>query len=148
MILSEKSATFRDHALARHRASDNETCARTVLPWMEGHRHDIARPKRIGVDARRDQLRRCAQFERPQHRLARPLVSGHDAKPGMRIDPLECLHRALLGERLVGVVHGEGMMCQRGHGKGGCRDGGQGGKPQVHGRLSISPMIGVTGVTG
>ena len=70
--------------LPRHGASDSEAFARTVFHRMEVHRHHIDRLKGIGIEARRDQLRRSAQFEHPQHWLARPLVIGHDAKPGMR----------------------------------------------------------------
>src|ERR1700694_604318 len=56
-----------------------------------------------------------------------------------RLEPLEFGHRALHGDRLVGVEHGEGMMRYGGRGEGRRRDGGQTGKSQVHERLSISP---------
>ncbi len=74
-------------------------------------------------------------LERPHHRPAELRIVDHDAKPSVRIGPFELFHRALKGDGLLGVEHGEGMMGKSGRRDGGQRDGGQADDFHVHRRL-------------
>src|SRR5258706_6053505 len=117
----------------KHRL-DDLAAARTILHRMNGHRDRVARFYRIGTHTHGDQPPRRAQFNRPQHRLAGLLVIDHDAKPRVRIDPFEFLHRPLQRDGLLGIEHGEGVMRNGRRRESSRHEGGQGDEFQVHGR--------------
>jgi hypothetical protein len=90
--------------------------ATTAIPTrVEAHRDRVPCSHVIGANARRDQPRRRVEFDRPYGGLARPLVSGGDVKPGVRVGPSKLRHRALHGDGPRRIEHGEGMMrrCRR-----------------------------------
>src|SRR5262249_35335492 len=124
-----------DLLAARKRRLDELAAARPIFHRMNGHRDRIARLYGVGTHAHGDEPPGRAQFNRPQHRLAGLLVIHHDAKPRVRIDPFEFLHRTLQGDGLLGIEHGEGMVRNCGHCERGYRNGTEADDFQVHGCL-------------
>src|SRR5262249_12931493 len=77
-----------------------------------------------------------AELDRPLHRLAFAIID-HHVDPTVWVGPLEFLDGAFDGDRLLGIEHGEGVMCL-------CRNrthdnshGRESDWIEVHGRLQV-----------
>mgnify|MGYP003704261743 CR=1 FL=1 len=114
----------------RQALHDQLAAAAAVLQRMKFDGHLVARLDRVGAPTARGGRLDGLHLERPLDLLA-GIVGGHDVQPDMRVGPLQFLHGAGLGDHLVAVEHGEGVMREHRRRECGQRDGGKTGS-EVH----------------